>query len=200
LGSHSLTGQGGTPNRQTSGNIIFDNDGTSNWFLDPTPNDNSEWTTFTATTANLGGGLMNVGRVYTGATGLAVGRTDLYTVALHEIAHAIGLSSANIAFQAERGDNDIDITGPRPFAGAAIPIEAGTAHIENGILPNVLMGETVPTGIRRLASEADIVSNAQLSRFTSINLNPVVVPESNTVALLALPLVALGLIAVRRRR
>ena len=41
--------------------VKFDNDSV-NWFVDPTPHDDSEWTTFTETVADLGGGPINVQR------------------------------------------------------------------------------------------------------------------------------------------
>jgi hypothetical protein len=58
------------------------------WFVDPTPLDNSEFTTFTERTADLGGGTMSVSRNFTGGMGAAA-ESDMFTTALHEIGHAL---------------------------------------------------------------------------------------------------------------
>ncbi len=170
LGVHNLTSEGGTPHRETAGTIRFDNDGSSVFFLDPTPRMNEEYTTFTATNSTLPG-TINSGRVWTGATGLASGRTDLFSVALHEIGHALGLSSANDAFVAEAGDSDVDLTSPRAPAGSAIPVTSPTnAHVA---IANALMFPSIGTSLRRTISDADIMANAQISQFANVTLNPV---------------------------
>jgi hypothetical protein len=192
LGVHVLTGQGGSPHRETSGYIRFDNDAGTPWFADSTPYDSVEYGTFNAYGQNLGGGVMNVGRVYTNPTGAAVNRYDLMSVAMHEIAHSLGLSSANTAFQAENGDLDIDVQAPRPYAGAAIPTISG-AHLN---CAQCLMFPSVSHSIRRHISEVDIIANAEISNFVNLNLNPV--PEPATMTALGLGIAAL--IARRRKR
>ncbi len=165
LAAHTLTTQGGAPNRETAGSITFDNDGTSTFFLDPTPCANNEYSTGpTYTSSNLGGGSLNVGRTYGGATGSAVGRTDMFGVALHEIGHALGLSSANTSFVAGNGDLDVDVTPPRPFAGSVIPTVSG-AHLNIG---STLMFPTFGTGVRRWPTAADALANAEISSMTDI--------------------------------
>ena len=166
LGSHSLTAQGGVPNRETAASIRFDNDGSSSWFLDPTPCDNSEYASgVTNTTANLGGGMLNTGRTMTGGTGSASGRTDMFAVCLHEIGHALGLSNANTSFIAENGDLDVDVTAPRPFPGSTIPTISG-AHLNIG---TALMFPSISSSLRRLPSDADVLANSQISGMTGIN-------------------------------
>jgi len=179
LGVHNLVTQGGSPNRETKATIRFDNDGSSLWFIDPTPTDHLEYGTYTETSQNFGGGTMNKGRVYTGATGNASGRWDLLAVCIHEIGHALGLSSSNTSFTAENGDGDIDIRSPLPYAGAAIPTISG-AHLN---VTTALMYPSIPASIRRIGSEVDILSNAEISKFTKITLKPGSVCKNTTMSI-----------------
>jgi hypothetical protein len=188
-GTHSLLSEGGTPHRETSGSLAFDSDQSTIWFIDPTPASASEYTTFTNYTADLGGGTMNIGREYTGGAGDAI-RHDLLSTVLHEMGHALGLSASNNAYVAEEGDGDVDVAAPRPFPGSSIPLNPDDAHLN---LAHPLMRSSRPSGVRRLASEADIVANAQISQFTQINLNPPLVPEPSTLVLLGLGILALPL-------
>jgi len=190
LGQHSMGTQGGTPHRETAGTIQFSNNSGIDWFMDSSPFDHSEYGTYTESNANLGGGTINTGRVYTGATGAASGNTDMMSVAMHEIGHALGMSGANTAWQTETGDGDIDVQGPRPFAGSVIPMVSG-AHINIG---TALMFPSIGTGLRRWVTAADILANAEVSEFNDLNLNPV--PEPATMVALGLGVAAI----VRRKR
>ncbi len=207
LGVHSLTSQSGTPNRETAGLIRLDNDGSSSFFLDgtlnagnPIFNGNSEYTTYTETTQDFGGGSMNKGRVFTVANGDAVGQTDMFSVALHEIGHALGLSSANTSYGLETsGDNDVDVTSPLMFAGSAIPTNNSgptlNAHLN---VSTALMFPSIGTGLRRLPSAADIFANAQLSQFFNPNFNLTAIPEPSFAAVGFAFLVSS--MAIRRRK
>ena len=189
LGQHSMGTQGGNPHRETAGTIQFSNAAGIDWFMDATPFNHSEYSTFVASTANLGGGVINTGRVYTGASGNALNRTDMMSVMLHEIGHALGMSSANTAWQTETGDGDIDVQAPRPFAGSVIPMVSG-AHINIG---TTLLFPSIGENTRRWVTAADILANAEISQFNNLNLDPV--PEPATMVALGL-----GAAAVIRRK
>lgn len=161
-GQHFLISQGGVPNRETQGNIVFYRN-VNQWFFDSTPTDNSDFSTFTAFSADLGGGTINTGRVFTGPSPDAAGRSDLFTFALHEIGHALGLSGDNISFIAESGDCDVDVVSPRSFPGTTIPLANCGPHLS---LANALMFTGAFAGTRRLEADIDILTMCELSEFT----------------------------------
>jgi len=162
--------QGGTPFRTIAGSNFFNNDGSFLWFLDPTPNQNQEYLTLTETTTNLGGGPINVGRVYTEPVGDAVGRFDLLSVAFHEIGHLLGVASFQNVFAQETTDGDIDIEAPRPFSGTEIPTTPiGGGHID---IPTAIMYPFFGTDSRKALSAVDILAAAETSEFSNLNLNP----------------------------
>jgi hypothetical protein len=138
----------------------------------------------------LGSGTVNDGRVFTQATGDAQGRTDLLTIAEHEIGHALGLSVDNLAFQEQVPANELLITPPRPSAGGAVFMV--TDHIQQLFAPSALMVNFLEPGERKLISGLDVLVDAQLSQFASPNLDPYAVPEPGPVPHLAAALVALG--------
>lgn len=176
-GTHFLLDQGGTPNRETAGLIFFNNDtnpGHHQYFLDPTPLFNEEYQIYSEITGDLGGGPINIGRVFENAIGDARLAEDLLTVVLHEIGHAIGMSNANNSFIAESADGDIDIISGQ-FAGTTIPLAHNifgvTSHIHQ-FLGSPVMGSSIGVGNRLYLSEVDITANAQLSGFNNLNYNP----------------------------
>jgi hypothetical protein len=173
-GEHFLNAQGGTPNRETEGTILFNNDdvvGHHHFYLDPTPRRSEEYPDYLQVFQDMGGGTVNVTRLYGGGTGAAA-LEDLLTVAVHEIGHALGMSLANTSFIAECVDGSIAVTSPRPFAGGMIPMASNvggvTSHIENDVaFRPVMAGQG--SGERLLPSVLDILALAQLSQFEELN-------------------------------
>jgi hypothetical protein len=138
------------------------------WFLDPTPDDNSEYASYSESFADLGGGGINTGRVYSDATGAARGRYDLLTLAAHEIGHVLGFLDtegqmrdgfAPSAFE----DGRILVAGGLPQAGTAARITAvNGGHTDPLAHPDTLMVPTFERGRRILPSDLDILLTAQL--------------------------------------
>jgi hypothetical protein len=86
LAEATITGYD-TNNRPNSGTLTLDTDGNSlGWFIDTTPDDNSEFDQNLSSTA------------YRATTGAAAGKYDLLTTVLHELGHLQGIISGNTAF------------------------------------------------------------------------------------------------------
>ena len=175
-GTHTLLEQGDNPNREISGRILFDNSGAAAFYLDPTPDVNEEYLRLTEEYQDLGGGYVNVARLFVNPAGDAAGHIDLLSVALHEIGHALGLSGANISFREQSSAGVIYISEDLPFAGTVVPLASNNAGVVAHLDATEIAYGGVMAGIngdeRRIPSALDILANAQISGFTILDLYP----------------------------
>lgn len=194
---------GGATVRQAS--IAFAAEAGNAWFLDltpPTPTNaagNSEYRAFSASQQDLGGGPINVGLDYGDpdpATS-ASGRFDLFTVALHELGHALGFG--NLSGLVDIGSPFVEglvVGNFLPDAGSVIPIcctSIGFSHLNIG---DATMAPSIGTGERRLSSDADILAVAQVNHWTDVTLTGVAaIPEPAGAGTLIL-----GAIVIHRMR
>jgi hypothetical protein len=175
-GTHALAEQGGVPNRETSGTILFDSSGAVAFYLDPTPDADEEYLGYTEQYADLGGGRINVARVFRDPTGEARGRCDLLSVALHEIGHALGMCNANLTFVEASRHGSLSVPPGRPFSGSIIPLATNysgvTSHFDPSTLPYGAVMQGLCDNERRVLSALDILANAGVSGFSDLNLDP----------------------------
>ncbi len=171
LGQFTLCKEGGNPPREESGLIEFNNSGKTPFFLDPDPESNSAYKTYTEVTNDLGGGIVNMGRIYSDPVGDATNHFDLLQLAAHEIGHALGLLTDYSGYQRQVTGNTLTITGPLPHAGTTMFMFAG--HIE---IATTLMTNLGQQNERKLITALDVLVEAQLSSFRHPNLDPYLKP------------------------
>jgi hypothetical protein len=180
---HTLISQGNEPNRELLGTIIFNNSGSTPFYLDPTPGSNDEYRGRVNEYKELGGGSIIAARLLNNPKREVAGYVDLLSIALHEIGHALGMSTANRSFLEQCDKALLTISGTIPFAGTEIPLafnNAGvTAHFDAEELPYGSLMSGINGDERRLPSELDIVAMAQLSGFTISSLTPTQTPTIN---------------------
>lgn len=151
--------------------IRFDNDRRS-WFADATPGRNEEYGNVTETSADLGGGEVNTGRVFDDPNAVASNRFDLLSVATHELGHALGF----IDLGDEEFDNGSITVGKDvpglPNSGTVIQTADNSGHTDSAAHPNTLMEPFSSPGERKLLSGLDILGTAELNGFQEVNLDP----------------------------
>jgi hypothetical protein len=138
LAEATLTGYNtnGLPN---SGTLTLDTDGNGlGWFIDTTPDDNTEFDQNLSTTA------------FRATTGAASGKYDLLTTILHELGHLNGIIRGNTAF-----DTSVqNINGIPTFinGGITATLTPDGSHLDSTLYPYDLMNTSLKPGVRKLPS------------------------------------------------
>jgi hypothetical protein len=142
LAEAAITGYD-TNGRPNSGTLTLDTDGNSlGWFIDTTPDDNTEFDQTLTTTA------------YRATTGAAAGKYDLLTTILHELGHLQGIISGNTAF-----DTSVrNINGIPTFidGGITATLTPDGSHLDSTLYPYDLMNTSLKPGVRKLPSALDL--------------------------------------------
>ncbi len=176
LAEATITGYD-TNNRPNSGTLTLDINGNgSGWFIDTTPDDNSEFTTQLADTAYKAT-----------ADSAAYGKYDLLTTILHELGHLNGIIRGNTAF-----DTHVQkINGILTFidAGITATLTPDGSHLDTTFHPYDLMNTSLKPGVRKLPSTLNLamidVINAGIGN-----------RESGVAGIITAPLTAGALVAI----
>lgn len=167
--------------KPTQGRIRFDKSTT--WFFDPTPKDNSEFKMGRDLYRHLSASqkvewfrgsppdLLEVGFTGSASSNEVTSKVDLYSVALHELGHALGMSAGSVA-ESEVADYDFDPSFLNGAVAAAkiadVPFSGYDAsHIG---ADSTLMYPFQSVATRTLPSAVDAFSVAAAPGWKTINL------------------------------
>jgi len=177
--SHVLVHQTSTkPYREDEGNIYVNNNNNplnDSYYLDPNPKLRCGASSYQEVFADLGHGKVNVQRVY-GLPPWQGQQTDLYTVLVYEIGHALGFAIQNKGFQASTNGGYIKLTSPRPYAKTRLPLRSDN----KGILANLdyingaasLLGGSFTACQGLDIDDASLAAIAQVENFTNVVYGP----------------------------
>lgn len=147
--------------------IVFNNQYTSSVpiFVDPTPAFSEEFEFSLHEFAPSADGPVEIRRDYVALPGVARRTHDLYSVALHEIGHALGLNywAANY-FQMLDGYIDVDI---EPYENVVIPSTAAHIDVVGPLMSSYGRGMSV----RRDISQIDLLAVCELGGYEGCQLD-----------------------------
>ena len=186
---------------------MLDSSSSSSFYLDATPFDNSEYT-MQSVDATLGGGTVNVGRYGSAlASSQAANRTDILTLAMHELIHSAALKA-----DTPEGNSNRKLTIPTSLTGFSsdfdLPFIDGSNHIDP-FLQGAVFQHTVTSepsfgnNDRWLLTGVEVYGICVIQGCTPDQVFPNFVasvnnvPESNSLFLVA---AGLGLMGAFRRR
>lgn len=187
IGFHVLVDQndnGGQPWREVEANIRLDNDRT--WFIDPTPQDNSEfdmsqtlWRDLTPaqqndyyndfTAADIPETFEVGVRGAAPAGGVAEADWDMLSTVMHEVGHALGMSSAATATVSETTDLDYDFNPDFLFGETlASEVLGSVSHLDDDFA--VMCTSCAQQGLRRMPSHTDLFTMAASNKYTNLDV------------------------------
>ncbi len=191
LGDHDFISDDAN-NRESVGQIQIDTQDSNgvarNYFFDPTPSNNSEFTMTQTLWRNLsaanqidwynaGAGVpVTLETSFTGtapAGSPAVGTIDLLSLVFHEMGHSLGMSSANSLTVAETADGDYDFDSSWIFGGvlAADTLDRPTDFLGHLDDPSNVMNPSVGgAGTRELPSHIDLFAMAASHNYTLLDV------------------------------
>jgi hypothetical protein len=131
------------------------------------------------------------------------GTVDFYTIALHELAHALGFG-ASVQWDAWRIGPDFYGPNSQTVFGGSVPL-TGPSHWSNGTTSTVYLGSvsqqalmtaTFPGGSRRFLTELDAAGLTDIGWTIGLSI----VPEPHSVVLILVASISVPLVGRRRRQ
>lgn len=197
-----------------SNSLQFDNDGSSSFFVDLTPDDGSEWGKRAIGSQDFGGVSMNSENVfYEALNSVTRDNSDMLSTSIHEIGHTLGVLGGYPKYDDLDPDNDNQLEFSNgasvPYIGGHTAFTKSTPEYPAGgpdpfkyphdgssigetYGPNVL-SPSIVTGARKDITEVDLQLVGDLHGFDNIDFSAIPEPSSTT-------LLGLGSIALLLRR